>query len=934
MDGLRAGAVVVLACASVLGAGPTWAQEGGEAGPGEVLSEEQLEALLDTPTAQPDSEEPSAPSFGPEQLTPYFAEGTLAKARAEFNRGRYKRARALLSQEPPTLPVRFLQAQSALLARDFAVAADEFASLANDYIPLRDHCLVRAAQANEKLRRWELAAGQYREVSSGSPLYPEARFSLSRVLQRRGDVSGALAALQELIDSRQSRGPDALRMKALLAICDLARAQGKYNVEHRALLEVWATSPLSREAQRAAQRLKGLPLPIKWRVRRAEALVELHRNHAGMELLNGVLPHVQLPDELACRSHLTYGRALRKERQHRRAIQVLSPMVEQCTSPEQRPQALYVLGYSQSVVDPKSAITTYATLARDYPEHGYADDGLFFSAWFLQRTGDTDAAMARYEETARRYPSGNFASEALFRAFWLHTRRQEPEAALAALTAVEKLPEAARTDEALWRARYWHARMLESGAARQDALDRYEHIAAERPAAWYGLLSRSRLALLAPERLASPKPSLAGTGGSGSAGGAVEVAQGTTSHAGAGALSGATEVAGRSLGSTSGKPGASAGAIVAASNPGVSIDVLTRAAAEAGKPVLSAGVLTSGGALDAAGKPVLSTGVIVAASNPGGTFGATAGGSKPGMAVGSAVTLATGAAVGVGASGSGASARASKPGADTEPGELGEPAEVWPLSPGPLRNDARFAAGVELLRLGLPGAVEEFLAVDARALPEAPARLLYQTVLRTGRRKAARQVARSALHQDIQGPLSAESRPVWEATWPKAYRALIERYARSYRVDPDLLQGLIREESRFNPRARSATGALGLAQLMPATARQVAESLDLPPVGEAALLQPADNIRLGAAYLGQLTKHFGGNVAYAVAAYNAGPGAVERWRHALPRAELDEWVEHIAFEETRGYVKKVLSSYSAYKLLYGKEPAVLRNLRVDDVSVR
>ena len=690
---------------------------------------------------------------------------------------------------------------------------------------------MRAAQANEKMRRWELAAGQYREVSPGSPLYPEARFSLSRVLQRRGDISGALAALQELIDSRQSRGPDALRMKALLAICDLARAQGQYNAEHRALLEVWATSPLSREAQRAAQRLKGLPLPIKWRVRRAEALVELHRNHAGMEMLHGVLPHVNLPDELACRAHLTYGRALRKERQHRRAIQVLSPMVEQCTSPEMRPQALYVLGYSQSVVDPKSAITTYATLARDYPEHGYADDALFFSAWFLQRTGDPDAAMARYEETARRYPGGNFASEALFRAFWLHTRRQEPEAALAALKAVEQLPEAARTDEALWRARYWTARMQETGPNALEALDGYAHIAAERPAAWYGLLARSRLAMLAPDRLNRLRPALAGTGGSGKAGEAT----------------------------------------------------------------------------------VASVGVIAGAIKPGELMGAATGAAKPGPAV--EVIAAAG-----------------KPA--VEPPEPDEPAEVWPLPPGPLQRDARFAAGVELLRLGLPGAVEEFLAVDTRALPEAPARLLYQTVLLTGRRKAARHIARSALKGEIHGPLSAESRPVWEATWPRAYRQLIERYARAYRVDPDILQGLIREESRFNPKARSSTGALGLAQLMPATARQVADSLDLPMTGEATLLQPADNVRLGAAYLGQLTKHFGGNVAYAVAAYNAGPRAVERWRHALPQAELDEWVEHIAFEETRDYVKKVLGSYSAYKLLYGNEPAVLRNLRVDDVSVR
>jgi len=920
MDRLRAGAVVFLACASVLGAGPAWAQAAVEEGPGEVLSEEQLERLLDTPTAQPDKEEASAPSFGPEQLAPYFAEGTLAKARAEFDRGRYPRARALLSREQPTLPVRFLQAQSALYARDFAVAAAEFATLANDYVPLRDHCLVRAAHANEQLGRRELAAGQYRDVSQGSPLYPEARFRLSRVLQRRGDIAGALAALQELIDSRQSRGPDALRMKALLAICDLARAQGQYNAEHRALLEVWATSPLSREAERAAQRLKGLPLPLKWKVRRAEALVELHRNDAGMEMLNGVLPHVEFPDELACRAHLTYGRALRKERQHRRAIQVLAPMVEKCTSPDQRPQALYVLGYSQSVVDPKAAITTYATLARDYPEHGYADDGLFFSAWFLQRTGDTDAAMARYEETARRYPSGNFASEALFRAFWLHTRRQEPQAALAALMAVEKLPEAGRTDEALWRARYWHARMLESGATKQEALARYEVIAAERPAAWYGLLARSRLALHASERLSRPKPSLAGTGVSGSA------ERAATHHAGVGALAEATSVAGQSLGAATlvGKPGASAGALVAASSPGVPIELLTQAAAEAGKPVVFSGV-------------------VVAASNHGGSLGPTADASKPGSSVAAAATSRGRDGAHTPGGSLGAPSALGKPGVAvrttvaagkarvaTAPDAPAEPAEVWPLSPGPLRNDARFAAGVELLRLGQPGAVEEFLAVDARALSEAPARLLYQAVLRTGRDKAARQVARSALRQEVQGPLSAESRPVWEATWPKAYRALIVRYARAHRVDPDLLQGLIREESRFNARARSSTGALGLAQLMPATARQVATSLDLPPVGEAALLQPADNVRLGAAYLGQLIKHFGGNEAYAVAAYNAGPGAVARWRHALPQAELDEWVEHIAFEETRGYVKKVLGSYSAYKLLYGNEPALLRNLRVDD----
>lgn len=788
MDGFRAGGVaVLLACAGVLGAGPVWAQAPEEDGPG-VLSEEQLEALLDAPAQQ--AGEASTVVFGPEELEPYFKEGTLAKAKAEFDRYRYRSARALLAQETQTPQVRFLAAQSALYLKDLATAATEFAALAEDYVPLRDHCLMRAAQANERLRKLDLAAGQYRAVSPGSPLYAEARFSLSRVLQGQRDVPGALAALQELIDSRQSRGPDAIRLKALLAICDLARKQGQYNVEHKALLEVWATAPLSAEAQRAGYRLRGLPLPLKWKVRRAEALVELHRNYAAMGLLDGMKRQLELPDELACRARLTYGRALRKERQHRRAIQVLAPMVEQCTSPEYRPQALYVLGYSQSVVDPKSAVHTYATLARDYPEHGYADDALFFSAWFLQRTGQPDEAMARYEETAKRYPSGNFASEALFRAFWLHTRRGEPVEAMAALKAVEALPAAARTDEALWRSRYWQARMQEAGATAEVALMGYERIATERPAAWYGMLARSRLALLAPERLARLRPAMDGVGGSG------------------------------------------------------------------------------------------------------------------------------------------------RPGAAQAVEDDEDSTEVWPLPPGPLLNDPRFAAGMELIKLGQPGAATELLAVDARTLPEAPARLLYQTLRRTGKQRAARHVARVSLGHEVQGPLDATTRPIWEAKWPKAYRALIERSARASRVDPDLLQGLIREESRFNPKARSATGALGLAQLMPATARQVAESLEVPFAGEATLLQPDQNIRLGAAYLGQLLKQFGGNTAYAVAAYNAGPRAVERWRHALPEAELDEWVEHITFDETRDYVKKVLGSYSAYKLLYGNEPAVLRGFHVDDVSRR
>jgi soluble lytic murein transglycosylase len=76
------------------------------------------------------------------------------------------------------------------------------------------------------------------------------------------------------------------------------------------------------------------------------------------------------------------------------------------------------------------------------------------------------------------------------------------------------------------------------------------------------------------------------------------------------------------------------------------------------------------------------------------------------------------------------------------------------------------------------------------------------------------------------------------------------------------------------------------------------------------------NVRLGARYLGELVRRFDGSVALALAAYNAGPTAVSRWMGARGGLDLDEFVEEIPVEETRGYVKRVLRSYAAYRLLY------------------
>jgi soluble lytic murein transglycosylase len=118
---------------------------------------------------------------------------------------------------------------------------------------------------------------------------------------------------------------------------------------------------------------------------------------------------------------------------------------------------------------------------------------------------------------------------------------------------------------------------------------------------------------------------------------------------------------------------------------------------------------------------------------------------------------------------------------------------------------------------------------------------------------------------------------------------------------------------------------VGLTQLMLPTAREVARSLRIRAPSAEQLQNPSTNIQLGAAYLGRLLQRFDGNVALALASYNAGEGAVNRWRSARPETELDRWVEEIPLSETRGYVKRVLRSWNTYRLLVGRPlPGVAR----------
>jgi len=159
--------------------------------------------------------------------------------------------------------------------------------------------------------------------------------------------------------------------------------------------------------------------------------------------------------------------------------------------------------------------------------------------------------------------------------------------------------------------------------------------------------------------------------------------------------------------------------------------------------------------------------------------------------------------------------------------------------------------------------------------------------------------------------------------YPLAFREQILATAQATGLDPAVLFGLIRQESRFITDARSGVGASGLMQLMPATALWTAKKVGLPFKPEM-VTDPQVNLQLGAAYLKRVLDDFGGSLAMAAAAYNAGPGRPRRWREGGAVMEAAAWAESIPFNETRDYVQKVLANSVAYAAVLGAQAPTLK----------
>jgi len=192
---------------------------------------------------------------------------------------------------------------------------------------------------------------------------------------------------------------------------------------------------------------------------------------------------------------------------------------------------------------------------------------------------------------------------------------------------------------------------------------------------------------------------------------------------------------------------------------------------------------------------------------------------------------------------------------------------------------------------------------------------------------AAAEYARAQALLDRMINTSDRTRSEYDFTqrFPSPFRDAMVQYATPLGLDETWVYGLIRQESRFIMDARSHVGASGLMQLMPATARYVARKMNVSGFSPARVSERDMNLMLGTGYLKMVLDDLDGNAVLATAAYNAGPGRPRAWRAALARpVEGAVFAETIPFNETRDYVKKVMSNSVYYAALFENKAQSLK----------
>ena len=233
-----------------------------------------------------------------------------------------------------------------------------------------------------------------------------------------------------------------------------------------------------------------------------------------------------------------------------------------------------------------------------------------------------------------------------------------------------------------------------------------------------------------------------------------------------------------------------------------------------------------------------------------------------------------------------------------------------------IEQQSAYRRALELKALGLESdAARELAGLTDRYNRSPDVLMALATMLNeVGAYHHALRLARARFRDKLERTGGIVDPSLWKVAYPTGLLPMIKDQGASA-VDPYLVAAIIREESQYDWQAVSRVGAIGLMQVMPGTASNVAKRLGLPAIGRDDLFDQETNIQIGVRYVEQLLEQFSGNVALTIAAYNAGPIVVRSWIALHPGRSQDEFIELIPYQETRQYVKRVLRSYKEYRRL-------------------
>ena len=242
------------------------------------------------------------------------------------------------------------------------------------------------------------------------------------------------------------------------------------------------------------------------------------------------------------------------------------------------------------------------------------------------------------------------------------------------------------------------------------------------------------------------------------------------------------------------------------------------------------------------------------------------------------------------------------------------------------RGRAEFKAAMALARAGLVEDAAWYLRrlLDRRRGDRGLALLAARASAAAGDHAAVARVVVNHFGGFLNRPARGMPADFWTLVYPRPFWDTVVKSAGAHGVDPTLLVALMRQESRFDPEARSAVGAVGLLQVMPYTAEALAARAGvgriMKPDGldEAALSDPAVNTAIAARLNADLLELFDGVRAPVIASYNAGEERVADWWEGARDLRQDFFVDTIPYSETRRFVREVLANYAAYQRVYGE----------------